>query len=118
MNSLKSVYELIDISSSEDEEGLLERGSKPLPREPVLNYRVVIKTFRSTAEAVADEDGYFDVLADSLELNCKRMRLDSNAGRADSGDLVETQEDEGLPDSPESPDESLNSEVFIVKKSS
>ena len=55
MNSLKIVDELFDISSSEDEEGILERASKPLPPEPVPNYGAVPEISRSSAEAVAGE---------------------------------------------------------------
>ena len=95
---------------------------RPLPREPIPYNRVVLEVSRSSAEAVADEEEYFDVSADSLELNCKKMRLDSNLESLDSEmclrqeDIIETQEDEELPDSPESPDESLNSEIFVVEE--
>ena len=122
MNSLKNVYEVTDSASSEDQEELLERVSTYVPRDPIPNYRVVLEISRSSAVAVADEEKHFDMSADSLELNCKRMRLDSNARRVDSelypqqGDIVETQKDEGLPDRPESPNESLMSEVFVLKE--
>ena len=76
MNNYKNVFELIDISSSEDEEGLLERASTPLQRESIPNYRVVLETSYSSVEATADREEYFDISTDSLESNCKKMKID------------------------------------------
>ena len=108
--------------SSEYEEGFLERVSTPLPRERIPNYRVVLEISRSSAEAVTDDEEYFDVSAESLVIICKKMRLNSKVDCLESEmghqqeDIIETQEDEELPDSPESSEESLNSEVFVVEK--
>ena len=50
------------------------------------------------------------------------MRLDSSSDPLDSemclrlADIIGTQENEELPDSPESPDESLNSEIFVEEE--
>ena len=50
------------------------------------------------------------------------MRLDSNLDSLDSEmclqqeDIIESHEDEELPDSPESPEESLNSDIFVVEE--
>ena len=121
MNSYKCVFELIDISSSDDEEGILQKASTPLPREQTPNYRVILENSHFSAEAVADEEEYFDISADSLESYCRRMRLNSSLDslepelHAQQEDAVKSQ-DEKLPDSPESPDESMNSELFIVEK--
>ena len=80
MNNYKNVFELIDISSSEsDEESIGERASTPLPRSVQPNFRVVIDVSNSSAEAVADEEECFDISADSLEADCKRMRLSSRS---------------------------------------
>ena len=84
MNSLKNVYELIDISSSDDESDFVERSSTPLPREAIPNYRVILKNSLSSAEAVADEEEYFDVSADSLEASYKRIKLSSSLSSIDS----------------------------------
>ena len=116
MNCLKSVCEVIDISSSEDEEGILERSSTPLPREFILNYRVVLE------EATADEEECFDVSTDSLESNCKKMRLNCSLESLESAAHALRQnpterQNEGLPDRPESPDESMCSDIFIIEES-
>ena len=124
MNSLKNVYELIDISSSEDESELVERSSTPLPRETLPNYRVILKNSLSSAEAVADEEEYFDVSADSLEASYKRIRLNSSLSSIDSSSYPQqegnavAQAGEEIPDSPESPDESMSSDVFVVEEAS
>ena len=55
MNSYKNVYELIEISSSEDEEEFLERASTPLSRKYVSNYRIVLEMSHSSTEVRADE---------------------------------------------------------------
>ena len=67
MNSLKNVYELIDISSSEDERDFVERSSTPHPREAIPNYMVILENSLSSAEAEADEEECFDVSAAPLE---------------------------------------------------
>ena len=120
MNNYKNVFELIDISSSEDEEELLERASTRLPREFIPNYRVVLEVSRSSAEAVADGEEYFDISSDSLERNCKKMRLISSLESLEPETYAPRQEfaasrDEELPDSPESPNENVCSDVFIVE---
>ena len=122
MNSLKNVYELIDISSSEDESDFVERSSTPLLREAIPNYRVILENSLSSAEAVADEEEFFDVSADSLEASYKRIKLNSSLSSIDSNsypqqegnDVAQTSEE--IPDSPESPDESMSSDVFVVEE--
>ena len=122
MNSVKNVYELIDFSSSEDERDFVERSSTPLPREAIPNYRVILENSLSSAEAVADEEEYFDVSADSLEASYKRIKLNSSLASIDSNSHPqqegndEAQTSEGIPDSPESPDESMSSDLFIVEE--
>ena len=82
---------------------------------------VVLEISHSSAEAVADEEEYFDLSADSLESDCKIMRLNSRLDSlepklyAQQEDTVKSQ-DEELPDNPESLDESMNSEGFIVEE--
>ena len=100
MNSLKNLYELIDISPSEDEEGLLERAATPLTRKLIPNFRVVLEISHSSDETAVDEEEYFDMSADSLGQRYKRMRLGSNTEmRLQQGLAIKLQEDEGLPDS-------------------
>ena len=78
MNSYKNVFELIDISSSQDEEEFLERSSTPLSRKYIPSYMIVLEMSHSSAEATADEEECFDISTDSLESSCKRMRLNSS----------------------------------------
>ena len=122
MNYLKNVYELVDISSSEDESDFVERSSTPLPREALPTYRVILEKSLSSAEAVADEEEYFDVSADSHEASYKRIKLNSSPSSIDSNfhpqqeGNDEAQTSEEIPDSPESPDESMSSDVFVVEE--
>ena len=113
MNKNKNVFELVDISSREDEEELLERAS--------TNYRVVLETSYSSVEATADGEECFDISTDSLESSCKKMKLDhsleslelqSHNYEANSN----KRRDEGLPESQESPDESMSSDIFVVEE--
>ena len=122
MNFLKNVYELIVISSSEDESDFVERASTPLPREAIPNYRVILKNSLSSAKPVADEEEYFDVSADSLEASYKRIKLNSSLSSIDSNSYPQqernekAQTSEEIPDNPESPDESMSSAVFVVEE--
>ena len=122
MNNYKNVFELIDISSSEsDEESIGERASTPLPRSIQPNFRVVVDVYNSSAEAVADEEECFDISADSLEADCKRMRLSSSLESLESGELDRTApnpEYSTMRESPESPDiQSENEEEGFVVES-
>ena len=119
MNIYKGTFELVDISLS-DEEATLERRYKPLPRYEVPNFRVVLEIPQSPAEDTVGEEEYFDLTLESLESDCKRMKLSLSFESIESGELSETEEmSEALhhqepPDSPESLDESLRSEMFVV----
>ena len=119
MNSLKKVYELIDISSESEQGSAVERASTPLPRNPQTNYRIILEIANSSTEAIADEEEYFDVSADSLEMNCKKMRLNSTFQSLESGELPstspETTHDENR-ESPERPDQLTDEEEgFMVE---
>ena len=127
MSNLLDIYELIDISSSSGEEGEIERASTPLPRVTQVNPRIIIEIPHSPAEATADDEDYLDLSLDSLETDCKRLKL-SNSYTSfesmESGEYPHSTDSEETPaDSPESPDErekgedncSLNSGVFVVK---
>ena len=70
---------------------------------------MILEISHSLAEAVADEEEYFDISAESLESLEPELY-------AQQEETVKSQ-DEELPDSPVSPDESTNSEVFIVEES-
>ena len=74
MNNLLDVYELIDISSSSEEEGEITRASTPLPRDSKEYPRIVVETLNSSAEATADEKEFLDLSLNSLETECKRMK--------------------------------------------
>ena len=104
----------------EDEEGIRERASKPFPREFIPNYRVVLEVSYSSAEATADEEECFDISTDSLDSNCKRLKLNSSLESLETQSHVprvnlDERQDEGLPDNPENPDESMCSDVFVVE---
>ena len=122
MNSFKNVFELIDISSSEEEEGeISERSSTPLLKKPASNYRIVLELSHSSTEAAIDEEEYLDISTDSLESSCKRLRLNLSLDTIDPqlcapNTNQDRRQDEGLPDSPESPDESMCSDVFVVEE--
>ena len=49
MNSYENVFELTDITSSEDEEDFLERASTSLSRKYIPNYRIVLEIFHIRA---------------------------------------------------------------------
>ena len=121
-NSLKNVYDLIDIYSSEDEEGTLERASTLLPLEIIPSYRVILQVSHSSAEATADEEECFDISTDSLESSCKNLRLNCSLELIEPETYAPRQnpterQNEDVPDSPESPDESMCSDVFAVEES-
>ena len=92
-----------------------------------MNPRIIIEIPHSPAEATADDEEYLDLLLDSLETDCKRLKL-SNSYTSfesmESGEYPHSTDSEETPaDFPESPDErekgedncSLNSGVFVVK---
>ena len=54
------------------------------------NFRIILEISNSSAEAGADQEEYFDISADSLEMNCKRMRLNSTFESLESGELPNT----------------------------
>ena len=120
MNAYKATYELVDISS--DEEETSERASTPLPRCEIPKYRVVLEVSHAPAEATVDDEEYFDLSMESLESDCKRLKLNlsyesiDSVDKPSSGLALEEPQKEAPADSSESPDESLNSEVFIVEQ--
>ena len=120
MNILLDIYELIDISSSGEEEGEITRSSTPLPRDSEKNPKIVIEILNSSAEAEADEEEFLDLSLNSLETECKRMKLSesyTSFETVESGQYAQSEsEEEIIADSPESPDPSLNSDVFVVEK--
>ena len=70
----------MDISSAEEVENMevmkeRERTSTHVPRNYLENYSIVLEISHSTTGALADEEEFFDISADSLESNCKRMRI-------------------------------------------
>ena len=127
MSNLLDIYELIDISSSSEEEGEIERASTPLPRDSQVNPRIIIEIPHSSAEATADDEEYLDLSLDSLETDCKRMKLSdsyTSFESVESGEYPHSTDSEEAPaDSPESPDEQEKGEdnssvkygVFVVE---
>ena len=101
----------------------IQNAKRPICKSIIHKYRVVLEVPHSLAEATVDDEEYFDLSLESLESDCKRLRLNLSYESIDSAvlpnsELVpEVPQKEGPADSPESPDESLNSEVFIVEQS-
>ena len=122
MNNLLDIYELIDISSSSEEEGEITRASTPLPRANKEYPRIIVEILNSSAEATADEEEFLDLSLDSLESECKRMKLSepyTSFETVESGQYPQSESPEEIvmADSPESPDESLSSDIFVVETS-
>ena len=127
MTSLKDIYELIDISSESENEEESERASTPLPKDMFPNLRVTLGISNSSVEASADYEEDLNSSLDSLETNCKRLRLSNRFVSVESGEYpssTESCEDGEIVESPESPDEEIeetctddltNSEIFIVE---
>ena len=109
MNNLLDVYELIDISSSSEEEGESTRASTPLPRDNKVYPRIV------AAEATADEEEFLDLSLNSLETECKRMNLSesyTSFETVESGQYpVSESAEKIIADSLESPYESFDKQV-------
>ena len=61
-----------------------ERASTPLPEGIQPNYRVVVEISQPSVEVIAGEDDYFDLSLDSLESNCKKMKVDTGFGSVNS----------------------------------
>ena len=119
MNNLLDIYELIDISSSSEEEGEITRSSTPIPSDNRAYPGLVIEILNSSAEANADEEECLDLSVNSLETECKKMKLSesfSSFETVESGQYPHSEStEEVVADSPESPDESLSSDIFIVE---
>ena len=100
----------------------LGKDLQPLFPERQCQITVILEISLSPAEAVADEEEYFDVSADSLEASYKRIKLNSSLSSIDSNPPPQQEENDEaqtnveIPDSPESPDESMSSDVFVVEE--
>ena len=120
MNNLLDIYELIDISSSSEEEGQITRSSTPLPSDSEKYLRIVIVILNSSAEAAADEEEFLDLSLNSLETEYKGMKLSKSYTifeTVESGQYPQSESaEEIIVDSPECPDPSLKSDVFVVEK--
>ena len=113
------IYELVDISSSSEEEGEITRSSTPLPKKNEKYPKIIVEILNSSAEATADEEEFLDLSLNSLETECKRMKLSesyTSFETVESGQYPQSESEEEIADSPESPDPSLNSDVFVVEK--
>ena len=121
MNNLLDIYQLIDISSSSEEEGEITRASTPLFRVSKEYPRIFVEILNSSAKATADEEEFLDLSLDSLETECKRMKLSepyTSFETMESGQYPHSESsEEVMADSPESPDESLSSDIFVVETS-
>ena len=121
MSNLMDIYELIDISLSSEEEGEITRSSTPLPKDNGKYPRIIVEILNSSAEATADEEEFLDLSKNSLETECKKMKLSESYTKfetVESGQYPQSESVEEIMDSPESPDPSLNSDVFVVEKPS
>ena len=75
MNNLLDLYELIDISSSNVDEGEIKRASTPLPRNSEINVRILFEVSNPSVEANADEEENFELSLESLESECKKLNF-------------------------------------------
>ena len=120
MSNLMDIYELIDISSSsEEEEGEITRSSTPMPENNGKYPKIIVEILNSSAEATADEEEFLDLSLNSLETECKRMKLSesyTSFETVESGQYPQSESEEEIADSPESPDPSLNPDMFVVEK--
>ena len=114
MNSLKNVYELIDMR------GWGRNSGTRLYAPSSWNYLQLQGNTTSVPfigrSAAADEEECFDISTDSLESSCKRLRLNSSLESIEP-ETYAPRQNEDLPDSPESPDESMCSDIFDVEES-
>ena len=124
MANFKDIYELIDISSETENEEMMERASTPLPRDTFPNIRVILEISHSSAEANADHEEDLNSYLDSLDTDCKRLKLSNSFASVDSGEYPKTSGDYKDGEIIESPDEQLeecdsnditNSGIFIVQ---
>ena len=120
MNNLLDIYELVDISSSSEEEGEI-RASTPLPRDDKEYPKIIVEILNSSAEATTDGEEFLDLSPNSLETECKRMKLDesyTSFGSEESDQYQQSERSEEIiADSPESPNESMSSDIFVVEAS-
>ena len=99
MNNLLDIYELIVISSSSEEEVEITRSSTPLPRDSEKYPRIVIEILNSSAAATADEEEFLDLSLNSLETECKRMKLsesDTSFETVESGQYPQSESAEEI----------------------
>ena len=127
MASPKVIYKLIDISSEGKHEEMIERASTPLPRDTFPNIRVILEISHSSVEANADHEKDLNSSLDSIDTNCKRIKLSNSFESVESGEYPDSSEDNEageIIESPECPDEQLeeyepnnmtNSEVYVVE---
>ena len=78
MASLKDIYELTDISSESENEEMMQRASTPLARDAFPNIRVVLEISHSSVEANADYEEDLNSSLDSIDMNCKRLKLSNS----------------------------------------
>ena len=78
--------------------------STPIPRDSQVNPRIIIEIPHSSAEATADDEEYLDLSLDSLETDCKRMKLSdsyTSFESVESGEYPQSTDSEEAPaDSP------------------
>ena len=123
MTNLKDIYEQIDISSESQNDERSERASTPLPKDTFPNIRVIQEISHSSVEANADLEEDLNSSLDSIDMDCKRLKLDNSFETVESGEYPNSPrkyEDGEKIESPESPEEcntidTTNSGVFIVE---
>ena len=83
--------------------------------------RIVVEILNSSADATADEEEFLDLSLNSLKTECKRMKLSESYT---SFETVESRQyphwessEKIIAHSPESPDESMSSDIFVVEAS-
>ena len=106
---------------------MMERASTPLPRDTFSNIGVILEISHSSVEANADHEEDLNSSLDSLDTDCKRLKMGNSFATVESGEYPDSSENNEageIIESPESPDEQpgeydsndmTKSEVFVVE---
>ena len=114
MANLKDIYELVDVSSESESEEKSERASTPLPKDAFPNIRVILEISHSSIEANADLEEVLNSSLESIDMDCKRLKLDNSFETVESGEFTNSHgnyEDGEIIESLESTDECNTSDI-------
>ena len=86
MANIKDIYELIDISSGSKNDEESERASTTLPKNTLPNIRVILEISHSSIEANTDLEEDLNSSLDSIDMDCKPLKLDNSFETVESGE--------------------------------